>query len=89
MRPGMTDYAAILFRDESALLDQSRDPITVYRYKIMPLKFGCYERYSREIGIFNDVRIILATILMLVVGHVPGIFGIELRPRSLPGELTG
>jgi len=89
MRPGMTDYAAILFRDESALLGQGRDPIAVYRYKIMPVKFRCYERYSREIGIFTDVRIVLATVLMLIVGYVPEIFGIELTPRRLPGELSG
>ncbi|MEP6840660.1 MAG: sugar transferase, partial [Bradyrhizobium sp.] len=62
MRPGMTDYAAILFRDESALLEQDHDPIAVYRYKIMPIKFDYYQRYSREIGVFNDLRIILATV---------------------------
>jgi lipopolysaccharide/colanic/teichoic acid biosynthesis glycosyltransferase len=88
MRPGMTDYAAILFRDENSLLDQDRDPIAVYRHKIMPIKFSWYERYSHEIGVFNDLRIILATVLMLVVGHVPRIFGIELRSRSLSSEQT-
>src|SRR5215207_3606922 len=34
MRPGITDYAAILFRDESSLLDRERDPIDVYRREI-------------------------------------------------------
>ena len=51
MRPGITDYAAILFRDESSLLDRERDPIDVYRREIMPAKFAYYERYSREIGV--------------------------------------
>ena len=77
MRPGMTDYAAILFRDESSLLDQDSDPVEVYRHEIMPIKFVHYERYSREIGVLNDFRIILATILLLVVGRVPRRFGIE------------
>ena len=40
MRPGITDYAAILFRDESSLLDRERDPIDVYRREIMPAKFA-------------------------------------------------
>ncbi len=71
MRPGITDYAAILFRDESSLLDQERDPIAAYRYKIMPIKFMHYERYGRNIGVVNDLRIILATILMLVWQRVP------------------
>jgi lipopolysaccharide/colanic/teichoic acid biosynthesis glycosyltransferase len=88
MRPGITDYAAILFRDESSLLDGKRDPIDVYRREIMPAKFACYERYSREIGMLNDFRIILATILLLVAGRAPHWLGIEAamrRPSSLPG----
>src|SRR5437773_6863618 len=44
MRPGITDYAAILFRDESSLLDGDSDPIEVYRHQIMPIKFAFYER---------------------------------------------
>jgi lipopolysaccharide/colanic/teichoic acid biosynthesis glycosyltransferase len=90
MRPGMTDYAAILFRDESSLLDQDCDPIAVYRQKIMPIKFGHYERYSHEISAINDLRIILATILLLAIGHVPKVFGIESELQSLaPREDRG
>jgi lipopolysaccharide/colanic/teichoic acid biosynthesis glycosyltransferase len=88
MKPGITDYAAILFRDESSLLDGQRDPIEVYRREIMPAKFFYYERYSREIGVLNDLRIILATILLLVTGQVPHWLGVEdamHRPSSLPG----
>jgi lipopolysaccharide/colanic/teichoic acid biosynthesis glycosyltransferase len=86
MRPGITDYAAILFRDESSLLDGARDPVEIYRQEIMPAKFAHYERYSREIGMLNDLRIILATILLLVTGRVPHWLGIKYRPRkqSLP-----
>ena len=83
MRPGITDYAAILFRDESSLLDRERDPIDVYRREIMPIKFAYYERYSREIGVLNDLRIILATMLLLIVGSVPARLGIECRLRPL------
>jgi len=82
MRPGITDYAAILFRDENSLLDQERDPISVYRLEIMPTKFAYYERYSREISVWNDLRIILATVLLLAVGRVPPQLGIESKlPR--------
>jgi lipopolysaccharide/colanic/teichoic acid biosynthesis glycosyltransferase len=77
MRPGITDYAAILFRDENSLLDRDRDPISVYRLEIMPTKFAYYERYSREISMWNDLRIILATVLLLAVGRVPPQLGIE------------
>ncbi len=84
MKPGMTDYAAILFRDESALLDSGRDPVEVYRCEIMPIKFVCYERYSSEIGIVNDLRIILATVILLAVGRLPQWLGLEYELRSLP-----
>ncbi|OCK54951.1 sugar transferase [Bradyrhizobium sp. LMTR 3] len=77
MRPGITDYAAILFRDESALLSGKRNPIDVYQRVIMPAKFACYERYSREIGTLNDLRIIIATTLLLTTGRIPHWLGIE------------
>src|SRR3979490_971995 len=79
MHPGITDYAAILFRDESSLLDRERDPIDVYRREIMPAKFVYYERYRREIGVLNDLRIILATMLLLVAGRVPHWLGADYR----------
>jgi lipopolysaccharide/colanic/teichoic acid biosynthesis glycosyltransferase len=84
MRPGITDYAALLFRDESSLLDRERDPIGVYRREIMPIKFACYEHYNREIGMLNDLRIILATLLLLVAGRVPHWLGVEDRLRMPP-----
>ena len=81
MRPGVTDYAAILFRDESALLEQNRDPAEFYRTVIMPIKFFWYERYSREIGVLNDLRIIIATAFILISGREPRWLGIECTPR--------
>jgi lipopolysaccharide/colanic/teichoic acid biosynthesis glycosyltransferase len=90
MRPGMTDYATILFRDENSLLDQNHDPLEVYRQQILPIKFAFYQRYSNEIGILNDLRIILATILLLAVRRVPKSLGIEhdvkLQPQHRGSE---
>jgi lipopolysaccharide/colanic/teichoic acid biosynthesis glycosyltransferase len=89
MRPGITDYAAILFRDESSLLDRERDPVEFYRREIMPEKFAYYERYSREINVLTDLRIILATVLLLVVGRIPPQLGIECKlppPRQHRNE---
>lgn len=86
MRPGMTDYASILFRDESSLLDGQDDPVEIYRREIMPIKFTYYERYSREVGFINDLKIIGATLSVLAFTHVPESFGIEheLRLRKQP-----
>jgi lipopolysaccharide/colanic/teichoic acid biosynthesis glycosyltransferase len=82
-KPGMTDYAAIRFRDESALLDSSRDPVEVYRCEIMPIKFVYYERYSRQISVVNDLRIIFATVWLLVAGRVPHWLGMEEELRAV------
>jgi len=89
MRPGMTDYAAILFRDESALLDGNDDPVSFYRHRIMPIKFAHYERYSRDVGVMNDLRIILATVSLLAIGHVPKRLGIESKVTLVPCATGG
>jgi lipopolysaccharide/colanic/teichoic acid biosynthesis glycosyltransferase len=83
MRPGMTDYASILLRDESSLFDPDSDPVEIYRQTILPVKFRCYQRYVREMGVLNDLRIILGTILLLVVRWSPGWLRIEHDPKIL------
>jgi len=83
MRPGITDYAAILFHDESCLLDRDADPIETYRRKIMPIKFAHYERYSRVISVRTDLSILAATLLLLVTGRVPRALGIEYQPPDI------
>jgi lipopolysaccharide/colanic/teichoic acid biosynthesis glycosyltransferase len=89
MRPGMTDYAAILFRDESSLLDGQDNLAEVYQQEIMPIKFAYYERYSRDVGLINDVRIIVATVSVLAFKHVPGRFGIEHElPLHKPRQIS-
>lgn len=77
MRPGITDYAAILFRDEARILSAESDPAEVYRHRIMPIKFALYERYSREIGLLNDLRIILATLALLYSSKTVAWFDLE------------
>lgn len=86
VKPGITDLAAIRFRDESRLFGPGRDPIDVYRSEIMPIKFRCYERYIRQIGILNDLRIILATVMLLAVGRLPHWLDLEYEPLHCAHE---
>ena len=65
VRPGITDYAALLFRDESALLGTD-DPEAVYVSTILPRKLELYERYVAEQSLRTDLRLILRTIGTLV-----------------------
>jgi lipopolysaccharide/colanic/teichoic acid biosynthesis glycosyltransferase len=82
--PGMTDYASILFRNESDLLEASDDPRVYYRTVIMPLKLRHYERYIRDIGVLTDLRIMLATVALLVLGSIPRALGRGLADEALP-----
>jgi len=45
----------------------------------MPIKFAYYDRYSREIGVLNDLRIILATMLLACCGSGTPRLGIECK----------
>jgi lipopolysaccharide/colanic/teichoic acid biosynthesis glycosyltransferase len=62
VRPGITDYAALAFRDESSLMPDPEAAETTYVTTILPRKLELYERYVAERSLSTDVRIILATL---------------------------
>lgn len=66
VRPGMTDYASVLLRDESEVLARAPDPARFYRERIMPLKCELCARYVSDMGTLTDMRIVLATIWSIV-----------------------
>lgn len=66
VRPGITDYASVKYRDEEAVLAAYPDPEAGYVAKVLPDKIELYRRYIAEIGFATDVRIILATAARLV-----------------------
>lgn len=64
--PGMTDWAAIRYRDENAILGAAADPERAYIDTILPAKLAYYTRYVRERSLWGDLRIILCTLAALV-----------------------
>lgn len=66
MPPGITDYASIEFRDESALLQSSEDPEATYINEIMPVKLKYYERYVVERSLWLDITLIHQTIKSII-----------------------
>lgn len=64
--PGITDWAAIEYKDESKLLDSSQNPESTYIEKILPVKLDYYVRYVRSRSFFTDLRIIFATLFVLI-----------------------
>lgn len=65
VRPGITDHAAIEFRDEEERLKAFADPEKGYVEVIMPIKLALYRRYIAEVGLSTDLRLILATFLRI------------------------
>lgn len=68
VRPGITDYASIQFRNENKLLEGKEDPIGYYIREIMPVKLQLNQKYIREQSFWLDVRIIVQTILLIFKG---------------------
>ena len=62
VRPGITDRAAIEFRDEEALLGATTDVEATYVQRIMPIKQRYYLDYVAHRSLRGDARILLDTL---------------------------
>tara|TARA_Y100001935_G_scaffold250168_1_gene249837 strand:+ start:1438 stop:2037 length:600 start_codon:yes stop_codon:yes gene_type:complete len=62
IQPGITDNAAIAFRNEEEILSQYKDSETAYIEKIMPKKMALYKKYIQKQTFLNDIGLILKTI---------------------------
>jgi lipopolysaccharide/colanic/teichoic acid biosynthesis glycosyltransferase len=69
VRPGITDPASIMFRDEEELLASSSDPETMYRVEILPKKLDYYEAYVNSHTFWGDIVLILKTLRVVVIGN--------------------
>jgi lipopolysaccharide/colanic/teichoic acid biosynthesis glycosyltransferase len=61
VRPGITDRAAIEFRDEERLLAAAPDPEAAYVQRVMPVKQRYYLDYVAHHSLAGDMRILLDT----------------------------
>ncbi len=65
VRPGITDYASLVFRNEGEILKGSSDPDRDYLEKIAPKKISLGLAYVQHHSLWTDVKIITATALAL------------------------
>jgi lipopolysaccharide/colanic/teichoic acid biosynthesis glycosyltransferase len=63
--PGITDWASILYKEESEILGRAADPEQAYVEKILPAKLEYYVRYVRERSLWVDLRIIVHTLVAI------------------------
>jgi lipopolysaccharide/colanic/teichoic acid biosynthesis glycosyltransferase len=62
VRPGVTDVATLLYRDEEKLLATAGDPNAFYRETVLPAKLVINLGYLRSRSIWRDLRLIFLTI---------------------------
>ncbi len=65
MRPGITDWASIKYKNESAILGESTDPERTYIEEVLPIKISYYEKYFFNASLFEDLKIIYATFVKI------------------------
>ena len=68
VRPGITDYASVAYRDENDLLEGADDPERIYIEQIMPAKLELNRQYLSQIGVWTDIKLIFATVMAVVKG---------------------
>ncbi len=68
VRPGLTDYAAIEFIDEAAMLRDAKNPQKTYIEHIIPAKITLYRKYVARASLYIDIILILKTLRKIIIG---------------------
>ena len=66
VKPGITDYASIYFRNEVEILKGSDNPEKLYIEQILPKKIALNKHYIENNNLLTDIKIILRTILTII-----------------------
>lgn len=61
IRPGLTDFASIRFRNENSLLAAQADPLAYYEHVILPTKLRYYRFYVSRLSVGLDLYIMFLT----------------------------
>jgi lipopolysaccharide/colanic/teichoic acid biosynthesis glycosyltransferase len=61
-RPGVTDWASVIFRHEEDLLARHRTEPAFYQTRLLPRKVALARLYQRHQSILLDCRILVATV---------------------------
>jgi lipopolysaccharide/colanic/teichoic acid biosynthesis glycosyltransferase len=65
VKPGITDNAAIAFRDEESIMEKYKDKERAYIDIVLPQKIDLYYKYIDNISFFNDIKLILQTLKVI------------------------
>ena len=65
VKPGITDNAAIAFRDEEQIMSRYENKESAYIEHILPQKIKLYYQYIDNISFVNDIKLILKTLKVI------------------------
>lgn len=82
-RPGITDLATLLYRNEEEMLAGAPDPDRYYREVLLPSKLALNARYARASSAWSDLKLVLLT---LRYSFVPAGFDPAAIERAFPQE---
>lgn len=68
IRPGITDLASIMFRNETELLSKEQNPQSAYIKKILPRKLRYCRFYVKKQSLCLDIKIIYMTFVAVIRG---------------------
>jgi len=68
VRPGMTGYASVVFRNEEQILSRYTEPETGYVTEILPKKIKLELIYVSRVSFILDIKIFLWTFLKVIAG---------------------
>ncbi len=82
LRPGLTGLDSMCYPNEQAILDKESDPEKFYDEKLWPDKVRLNRWYAENRGFWMDVRIVLNTASLLLMGkQVVKVGGDEVKGR--------
>lgn len=67
IKPGITDYASIEYRDENKLLAKSDNPEKTYIEEVMPHKLELNMKFINDNNFYNYIKIIFLTIFRVIL----------------------
>lgn len=66
VKPGITDWASIKYKDENQLINASTNPEQTYIKEILPNKLNYSLEYINKANLFEDLNVILQTLLAII-----------------------
>jgi lipopolysaccharide/colanic/teichoic acid biosynthesis glycosyltransferase len=93
-RPGITDLASIMYRDEAAVLSAAQNGLAMYANQVLPHKLHLSRLYIERVGLMLDLHLLVLTVVSLFAprfasGRVKTLVGRLERASAAPFTTLG